>query len=276
MADTISAAALVDAIIRLAPASAPVLGRLAEGLASGAVQMQAFCKAVREELGDTILVEALLMMQGARVPFGSAADIKELVDHVRVCGGGCSKPGCAQVSIMLATIRSHCMQCAAPQQCGTCQRWAHICYDTPRMAVVRVAAAAPAASDAAFANLDAVGHPLRAGRSAVAKPSASHASHKEALPALLMLARSALGDITTSPGSSRCNSPTAAPSSPKRGPGGKRVKAGEVSALSKVARCSAAADAPTVVRAAAVVHATPMEMGAAPPRLAALPVVAPP
>ena len=270
MAEPISAAALVDTMIRISPASAPILGGLAEGLASGAVQMPEFCSVVRKELGDTILLEALLMMQGVRVPLSCAADAKMLVDRA---ARGCTDSGCAQISFMLSTIRAHCLACAAPEQCRTCQRWSHLCADAPVAAadIPPARSALPAAAgDAAFAALDAVGHSLR-----VKQP------HKDAnaSPALLMLARSALGDITTSPGASRCNSPTVPPRSPKRGPA-KRAKASDVSALSKIARCSAATDAPTVVRAASVVHATPMRMGpiafgseAAPPRLAALPMV---
>lgn len=51
MSKAVSAASLVDAILRLNPASAPLLRDVTEGLATGTIGMQAFCAVVRQRLG---------------------------------------------------------------------------------------------------------------------------------------------------------------------------------------------------------------------------------
>ena len=216
--ETISAASLVNAMLEAHPEHAGALGRFAEALASGSMGMQAFAAAVRQELGKEVLLEALVRLRGGKKPTVQHHDVASLAAHAQTCRGSCGNPGCLQIHEMLHTIRKHCLECAAPKECSTCMRWAHRLKDLP--ATPPVLAARPAAASSASQKKDAT-------------------THGECGNVLMLLARSALGDITDSPGASRCNSPT---TSPARLPS-KRQKmtappTEAVSLLSKAVRCA--------------------------------------
>ena len=219
---TISAASLVDMILRLHPEHAPNLGKLADSLSSGSMGMQAFCAAVRKDLGKDVLLEALVALRSDKKRPAPQVDVRMLVQHAQNCNGACLDPGCGQINAMLQTIRTHCLGCAAPKECATCIRWGHL-------------AAAPAPVVPARPGPLLV---VSVGGAKSTSSAMSSRAHKEAMPALMMLARSALGDITDSPVGSRCNSPTA---SPKRLPTKRQKKDStvpEASLLTKAVRCA--------------------------------------
>lgn len=198
---TVSAASLVDVMLRLNPANAPVLARLAEGLASGMMGMHTFCSIVRKELGPTALIEALIMLHGGTNINHQGTNVRTLLVHAQSCQGGCPYTGCSELRKMLETIRGHCIECSAPEDCVTCLRWSHL-RNAP--AVCRPVQPAELAAPGPLLAKTAVPPPPKLQRTA---------SQKEAVPALMMLARSALGDITASgsPKASPCNSPSSSP-----------------------------------------------------------------
>lgn len=211
---TVSAASLVDAMLRLHPNQAPALGRLADALASGILGMHTFCEAVRAELGTKILLEALIFLRGRTVTL--PLDAASMLAHAHACGGACGHVACTEICSMLATVKGHCLECAEPA-CATCTRWSHLVrptpekYSSPPLVATRV------------------GHAGHGHKSIHLKEQESpykEKESKEAMPALMMLARSALGDITTSPVASpnrlRANTPTG--SSPNRLRCPKRLK----------------------------------------------------
>ena len=229
---TISAASLVDMMLRLHPTHAPKLKSLVDALASGSMEMQAFCAAVRKDLGQDgtdVLLEALIALRSGKKVRGT----RMLVEHAQDCNGACRDPGCEQINGMLQTIRTHCLECAAPLECATCIRWGHLAA-TPARAVPVTTAPTAAVPTACAA-------PLLAASVGCANSMSS--AHKEAIPALMMLARSALGDITDSPVGSRCNSPIASPKPTKRQK--KESTIPEASLLTKTVRCAPANESDT-------------------------------
>ena len=219
--ETISAASLVDMIIRLHPSHAPKLKIHVESLASGSMGVQAFCAAVRKDLGNDgtpVLLQALIALRsGKKSEILKMRGMRGLAEHAQTCDGACRDPGCGQINGMLQTIRAHCLECAAPLECATCIRWGLL-------------VAAPA--------IPAPALPARAAPSLVVSSTsrAMPAAHKEATAALMMLARSALGDITDSPVGSPFNSPTASPKPTKRQK--KEPTLPEASLLAKAVRCA--------------------------------------
>ena len=215
---TVSAASLVDAMLRLHPNQAPALGRLADALASGILGMHTFCEAVRAELGTKMLLEALIFLRGRTVSL--PLDAASMLAHANACGGACGHVACTEICSMLATVKGHCLACAAPA-CVTCARWSHLVrpalapekYSSPPLVATRVGLAGHGPKSLHLKEQES---PYKE----------KEYAHKEAMPALMMLARSALGDITTSPVASpnrlRPNTPTG--SSPNRLRCAKRVK----------------------------------------------------
>ena len=235
--ETISAASLVDMIIRLHPSHAPKLKIHVESLASGSMGVQAFCAAVRKDLGNDgtpVLLQALIALRsGKKSEILKMRGMRGLAEHAQTCDGACRDPGCGQINGMLQTIRAHCLECAAPLECATCIRWGHLAA-TPARAV-------PVTTPPTAAVPTACAAPLLAASVGCANSMSS--AHKEAIPALMMLARSALGDITDSPVGSRCNSPIASPKPTKRQK--KESTIPEASLLTKTVRCAPANESDT-------------------------------
>jgi len=195
-----------------------MLSRLTEGLASGAVSMHSFCATVRAELGPEALANALLVLHGGDLV--TPGSLPSLLAHAQSCQGTCSQPGCAQMRGMLAVVRTHCVECAAPEECATCQRWAHLRHASfgdpgaSALATPTTAAAPVPATGLASPPTPTTEEagPLLAVK--VARERPSETAKKESIPALMLLARSALGDITTT--SSAHASPRNSPSSSPR------------------------------------------------------------
>ena len=213
--ESISAASLVDAMLRLRPDAAPTLRRLVDNVCSGRLMgPHAFSDAVQEELGGTILLDALLLLKGAPMTtVASDGDVTlrgKLFRHCIQCSGPCSIPGCIEMRSLIQTATAHTQVCGQRASCRTCIRWGHVLgvanqscssAQSSRKAVVAMRIDGDTPAEASEADQGATSSNER-------KRAAS------ALPAhLMMLARSALGELSapTSPGGSPRNSPAPSP-----------------------------------------------------------------
>ena len=119
---SISAASLVDAMLRLRPDAAPTLAGLTERICNGTLDDPvAFSEAVRYELGGTILLDALLLLHGAPMTKNASEGDAELraclFRHCVTCTGACSIPGCLQMPHRCLTDALVCV-CEPPLSCG--------------------------------------------------------------------------------------------------------------------------------------------------------------
>lgn len=200
-----SVAALLDAMLRRHPTMGRALAKHAEALASGSMDMQAFCAVVRAEFGNSILLEAILLLRGA--PPTALDDVRALLKHCRSCDVGpkCNTDGCLALRGVLATVREHAAECTVVGECSACNAWAKL--DASRSAAPAAAATRRAVNPLLATAVDV------SRREAAAVPGSPRQA--AAVPALMMLARSALGELSTH--TSRDNSPTASPAdSPRR------------------------------------------------------------
>lgn len=248
--ERISAQELVATLTQMHPAHGETIMRLAQGHPS----LPEFAAGVRKTLGPAALLEALVAMRagGKHVALSAKA-----VEHAQECTvPACAEPGCLQMRSMLQVVREHCASCEMPNDCATCRRWSHLNLKRGFACVVKDAARdEPKPCDGYETRSDSgYSSPLRTEQTE--KP---REPMPEAIPALMMLARSALGDITTSPVASRCNSPTrnagTAPTSHKRA---KHAEARSASPRSAASR--AISDAHLACRKALGRAATPLRM----------------
>lgn len=212
--ESISAASLVDAMLRLRPDAAPTLRRLVDNVCSGRLMgPHAFSDAVQEELGGTILLDALLLLKGAPMTtVASDGDMTlrgKLFRHCIQCSGPCSIPGCIEMRSLIQTATAHTQVCTQRASCRTCIRWG------------TVLGIANQSTGSAQSSRKAVVACRIAGETPAEDPDQGETSSNDrkraaasALPAhLMMLARSALGELSapTSPGGSPRNSPAPSP-----------------------------------------------------------------
>lgn len=117
----VSAAMLLDVMIRLAPESSQTLAKLADSIATGNMTLSAFGATVRAELRPTLLVESILFLRGIQLP---PAQVRSLYCHARECkqGGACRVAGCASVAQMFRSANDHCARCHGADGCP-CPRW---------------------------------------------------------------------------------------------------------------------------------------------------------
>jgi hypothetical protein len=249
---TISAAALIDAMVRLRPDAAPTLGRLADDVFTGRLSgPHAFSEAIQRSLGGTILLDALLLLHGAPMTSASSdGDGKlraRLLQHSLQCRacGQCPIPGCNEMRALVHTLAMHAKTCSQTG-CSTCARWQGIQFAargvTPPATLTAHAVAKPAT-----AHVVATAQPVVALRVATElgeqKRPRSEAPRKErpARSALEVLARSALGELSvpSSPRDSPRNSPANSPMRVKRHRANGPDKARATTPLLRVSRAPA-------------------------------------
>lgn len=225
---------LIDAMHALRPDAAPALSRLADDIISGKIDgPHSFSAAVKAELGGTILLDAIMMLN--EVPAtASASHVRSyenaslrhrLVEHSLQCALSedvCKIPGCACMRGMIETVRRHAAVCEAPSTCITCAHWGDTLASlqaralplrrakSPVMATkvpargpilaTKVVRKAPGAKPSAATCGDAAAHGCENDRTACTDSSKSM---------LMLLARSALGELSapSSPVNSPRNSP---------------------------------------------------------------------
>ena len=166
---SISAARLINAMLVLRPDAAPKLALLAEALCNEEItDPHTFGDIVRRELGNTIMLDAILLIHGAPVTRSTSdGDVGlrlRLVRHSMQCCGSrtagreespasaaadrrpsCSIPGCAEIRSMFGTLKEHAAACAKPPgACATCAQLRKIAQNLAA-APPRTAAAATCA-----------------------------------------------------------------------------------------------------------------------------------
>ena len=99
----ISAAQLINAMLRVAPDHTRFLGRLAREVAGGALDLEGFCSSVRAHARPTLLLEAILSITFQRT---TPEEIKAMYLHCTECETGCDHPGCATLGMKLRDMRN--------------------------------------------------------------------------------------------------------------------------------------------------------------------------
>lgn len=219
----ISAPALIDAMARVRPDAGVILAKFSEKICSGEITSpHAFVDLVSAELGGTVLLDALLLLKGAPMTTPkSAGEVPlraKLLRHAMACPANtsttsCPIPGCSAMAQMVHTLRAHASNCREATTCRTCIRW-HNLLCTSREHGIQLL---PARSTKPIV-CQAV-RPMVAMSVAPNQPSADDVSSNSSTDMaaekrsnaglLMMLARSALGEVSA-PNSPR-NSPTPSP-----------------------------------------------------------------
>ena len=88
------------------------------------LHMPAFCKAVRAEVGDSLLLEAALHLCNSNDKVGGKTG--NLLEHCVQCtSSSCTHSDCLELRSMLSTMKSHAEQCTS-SSCLTCKQWVSV------------------------------------------------------------------------------------------------------------------------------------------------------
>lgn len=227
----IVAAKVLDAMLQLRPDLVARLSHFTEEILSGEMTARDFCTAVRTQIGGTLLLDAMLMVQGQQ-PIIETSVARSTFEHCCSCSdSACVVPGCLAMREMLK-VQSCPPKLSSDLQCNTCvkllqpkatsgQTAANAREINPTMA--RKAAAHPgemvverpppkpqpvAACTVLPSGTVAMPRPVkRVVAHLVASSPEQAAPQVPAAAGLLLLARSALGELSNSPHHSRSSSP---------------------------------------------------------------------
>lgn len=217
MQGIVSAHELVSALVHLAPEHhKPTILHAAK---STQLHLPSFAKAIREEIGGTLLFDAVMLLRGSshsELGMRSPGAATALLQHCLSCRTPeCDRTDCLELRGILSAMKAHAQSCPVPPeaQCSTCRRW-----QTIRAKMKRPRAAS--AVQAPTTGLTICKRSVEVSAAAEMSPSSGETSPggNAAGTALLMLARSALLPVPpSSPRLSPFNSPMTSPShSPRR------------------------------------------------------------
>lgn len=119
--ETVSAVKFCETLVRLAPEKQDVI--LACARRTG-LELRPFCRAIREEIGGTLLLDAVLLFRGGNL--ARRDDVPSLLAHCLRCrSSACTQSDCLALRSMLAVMKMHASQCKVPrdQGCETCNQW---------------------------------------------------------------------------------------------------------------------------------------------------------
>ena len=184
---------------------------------------------VKSQIGGTILLDALLLLKGApRTTSKSADDAQlrgKLLRHCATCPGSIigvpcpgNIPGCSEMGHLVQVLRLHAATCQESATCRTCIRWSSFMCAADQRGIKLL----PARKKMVCATVKPA--PPTEEELAEAKVRAE-ADKKSNAGILMMLARSALGELSapSSPVNSPRNSPAPSRStSPAREGGAKK------------------------------------------------------
>jgi len=201
---TVRAQDLLRALVQLEPRHANTILDCARR--AGTSDLPAFCQLIREEIGGTLLFDAVMMIRSSNQETRSPTSAADLLDHaVRCRAPVCSRKDCLELRSMLASMKAHAQVCRM-ERCKTCRQWQRV---SDRMRRARAASrematpTGPAAARTPF-TVDVVTPQALTPVGGAASPTGSAAGHT-----LLLLARSALSDLPLT--SSPTNSPPCSP-----------------------------------------------------------------
>lgn len=188
---------LCTAMVKLQPDDAASIVDCAK---SSAGDPKKFCRAVQAEIGGTLLFDAMMALRGGssesrqHKPEGAVA----LFEHACECRApSCGRTDCLELRGMLSALKAHAQQCKE-EGCMTCRQWQRT-RDAMRRARARPTSAAKTT-------------PVKSRAAAAQLPASHDEASSPAGAALMMLARSALGDLPPSRTPlSPANSPPASP-----------------------------------------------------------------
>lgn len=118
----INARVLVQTMMRLRPDQAESILACARRCNG---QANTFCKAIRAEVGGTVLMEALMVLRGSEgddAAYTPSAAL-DIYQHALACRSvACKRANCGAMRGMISNLKAHSQSCAA-DGCITCQQW---------------------------------------------------------------------------------------------------------------------------------------------------------
>jgi len=201
---------LLNALVMLAPERAPDI--LSCARASGLKDVHGFCREIRQEIGGTLLFDAVMMLTKGGDATPQPGTSSKLFEHCVQCRDvQCSRRDCLELRGMFASMKAHSMQCVLQDRCRTCRQWQSV---RDKMKLCRAARNGTKPMTGSMATMTLTPLSIR-DRSFTTPSSATNDNESSPMASagqtLLMLARTALSDlpVTTSP----INSPTCSPRS---------------------------------------------------------------
>jgi len=223
----IVAAKILDAMVQLRPDLVAQLSHFADDITSGKMTARDFCTAVRTQIGGTLLLDAMLMVQGKQ-PLLEASLARSTFEHSSSCSDSeCAVPGCLAMREMLK-VQSRPL--SPDLQCNPCKKLHDPTGGGATVANAReikpmIARKAAHAGDTVHERSPLEPPPVttctllpsetvavtrtvkRVVAQLVASSPEAAAPQAPAAAGLLLLARSALGELSNSPRHSRSSSP---------------------------------------------------------------------
>jgi len=114
---------------QLRPEATEKLDEMFRRLPAHELGMYEFLAEVRQNVDETLLLEASLVFRGSSKPnIRDRVGARQLLSHGYWCRtSGCGVQGCVEIRAMLASLKAHSQSCIVGGTCRTCHKWARIC-----------------------------------------------------------------------------------------------------------------------------------------------------